>query len=148
MGGDDSVNVWVIVLPLTGIILVLIFTVMCICRYTCRVISVISKQCEKRIGSNDTVVKVPLPSPAHINEVMVSLSPKIEQRSAPTGSVSTPCKDVEKLPAGGRQSSTIVDVETEVLLEDNNCDQTTLSPTLQVQLVNIPTMQEASPQNV
>lgn len=152
MGADDSVNVWVIVLPLTGIILVVIFTIMCICRNTCRFISVISKQCEKRMTSHDKVVKVALPSPAHINEVMISLSPRIEHRGVPTGAAFTATKDVEEpVPSKGQQRlSTVVDVEveTESLLENNNnCKRTnTLSPS--IQLLNIPASQDEGPQKV
>lgn len=83
---DNSVNAWIIALPLTGIILVMIFTIMCICRYTCRCISYCTKICEKNLkGNTDNSIKIPLPSHTHINEVLESLSPKIEHRGLPVG---------------------------------------------------------------
>lgn len=46
LGQADSVNLMVIVLPAAGIILVGLFAVFCICRYTCRFISFCTKLCE------------------------------------------------------------------------------------------------------
>lgn len=60
---------WVIVLPVTGIVLVALFTVFCVCRYTCRFISFCTKQCEKGHTSNKPVTVV-MPSHQDIQELM------------------------------------------------------------------------------
>lgn len=66
-------NIWVIILPVTGIILVALFAVFCVCRYTCRFISFCTKQCEKSHRNNKPVT-VKMPSHQDIHDLMLRQS--------------------------------------------------------------------------
>lgn len=72
---NDSVNVWMIALPVTGILIVALFAIFCICRYTCRFLSFCSKICDHEVD-REKPVKIDMPSHAHVVEVMQSLTPK------------------------------------------------------------------------
>lgn len=72
-----------------------LFTVFCLCRYTCRFISFCTKQCEKGHRSNKPVT-VTMPSHQDIHDLMLrQSSPYCERKSTIPSSASAP-PDEEK----------------------------------------------------